>query len=81
MAEQFGDLFDSLAFETRQIRMQAISPTHFVEYMLDIIGPVRTLYEQVEDQETLFEEWVEITEKHFVRNAGVIDYLLVRGEV
>lgn len=81
VSEQFGDLFESLSFETRELRMKAVSPRHFWDYNLDILDSVRVPYEQAENQEELMEEWVELTEEHWERNAGVIEYLLVRGEV
>jgi len=81
VAERFGDLFESLAFENCQLRMQALSPTHFIEYALDVVGPVRAAYEEIDDRESLFEEWVELTNEYFLRNAVVVDYLLVRGNV
>jgi ubiquinone/menaquinone biosynthesis C-methylase UbiE len=81
VAEQFGDQVESLSFETGTVRMKALSPRHFWEYNLSILDSVRVPFTQVEEQDELMEEWVELAAEGWERNAGVIDYLLVRADV
>lgn len=81
VVERVGDQFESLSFETKELRMPAVSPRHFWDFLLTSLDSVRVPYEQATNKDELMDEWVELAEDNWERNAGVLEYLLVKGEV
>lgn len=79
--ERFADLFADLEFDRGTVEMHGLSGRDMVEYTLEISGALRTPYEQVTDQEALFEEWVAIAEENLEHNRYPIEYLVVSGTV
>lgn len=77
--ENFKDRFASMDFKEGSVKVHGLSPTHIMDHILDISGVVRTLLEQANDQDALFDEWVEVTSDYFEDNSCSIDYLMVRG--
>jgi len=79
--DRFTDLFTDLEFERGAVEMHGLSGRDMVEYTLEITGAVRAVYEQADEQDSLYEEWVEIAEENLEDNRYPIQYVLVVGIV
>lgn len=79
--ERFGDLFEDLEFDRGEVHMYGTSPTDMVEHTLEISGAIRAVFEQIDDRDALFEEWVDVAADYFEDNVYTIEYLIASGTV
>ena len=79
--DRFADLFEDLRFERGAVDMHGLSGRDMLEYTLEVASAVRAVYGQVDEQDALFEEWVEVAEENFEDNRYPIEYVLTVGTV